>query len=308
MIVAVVVLTLLALFFIVMYGFYFFAFCHPKRKRPQARVIPSSSIYNDYRDILLTWIEDMESTPSKLVQTKSYDGNNLFAHLYEFSPDAPLIIFSHGYHGIYCRDGYGMYRVCKKQGYNILMMDARAHGESTGDITFGIKERHDFKTWVDYSIKLFGPNVKIILGGVSMGAASMMMSTTLNLPDNVKGLVEDCGYSEPEAIIKKNILDMHLPLKPFYEIIRLSAKIFGGFDLEETSALEAISKLQIPILFIHGKCDTVVPVSMCQDLYSCCNSPKKVQYFENAGHANCALNDYETYEKAVEDFLFSTLS
>lgn len=308
MIVAVVLLTLLALFFIVMYGFYFFAFCHPKRKRPQARIIPSSSIYNDYRDILLTWIEDMESTPSKLVQTKSYDGKNLFAHLYIFSPDAPLVIFSHGYHGIYCKDGYGMYRVSKKQGYNILMMDARAHGESSGDITFGIKERHDFKTWVDYSINHFGPNVKIILGGVSMGAASMMMSTTLNLPDNVKGLVEDCGYSEPEAIIKKNILDMHLPLKPFYGIVRLSAKIFGGFDLEETSALEAVSKLQIPILFIHGDQDNIVPPQMCKELYEHCSSKKRMVTFALAGHANSALSDFDLYEKEVIQFIQESLN
>lgn len=308
MIIASLLLTLLTLSIIVLFGFYFFTFCHPKHKRPKSREIPSNSIYRNYQDILLTWIEDMESTPNELVQTTSFDDKTLFAHLYIFSPNAPLVIFSHGYHGIYCRDGYGMYRVCKKHGYNILMMDARAHGQSAGTITFGIRERHDFKTWVDFALKRFGQDVQIILGGVSMGAAAMMMATTLDLPSNVKGLVEDCGYSEPSAIIKKTITDMGLKLNPFYKIIKFSAKVFGNIDLEETSALEAISKLQIPILFIHGKGDTVVPVSMCQDLYSCCQSFKKVQYFENANHANCALTDYETYEKVVEEFISFSLS
>ncbi|MBQ7360653.1 MAG: alpha/beta hydrolase [Lachnospiraceae bacterium] len=308
MIIPILLIALFILFFATLFGFYFFAFCHPKHARPKPKEIPPDSIYNPYREHLLTWIEDMETTPNELVQTKAFDGKKLFAHLYVFSPDAPLVIFSHGYHGIYCRDGYGMYRVCKKHGYNILMMDARAHGQSTGDITFGIRERHDFKTWVDYSINHFGPDVKIILAGVSMGAASMMMSTTLNLPANVKGLVEDCGYSEPAAIIKKTILEMHLPLNPFYGIVKLSAKIFGGIDLEETSALEAVSKLQIPLMLIHGDKDHVVPPPMCKELYECCSSKKKMVTFEHATHANNALSDFDLYEKEVLQFIKEALA
>ena len=149
--------------------------------------------------------------------------------------------------------------------------------------------------------------VVLVLAGVSMGAAAMMMSTTLNLPDNVKGVVEDCGYSEPSAIIKKNIIDMRLPIKPFYSIVKLSARLFGGFNLEETSALKAVSNLKIPLMLIHGDKDHIVPPAMCKELYEHCSSPKKMVTFEHATHANNALSNFDLYEREVTDFLQSIL-
>ena len=84
--------------------------------------------------------------------------------------------------------------------------------------------------------------------------------------------------------------------------MRWSAKLFGRFDLKETSAIETVPKLQLPVLFLHGTKDFIVPVSMCQELYRACSSSKKIRIFEDANHANCALTDYEEYEKTVLQF------
>lgn len=308
MIYLILLLVFLVLIFATLYGFYFYGFCHPMKKRPSSRVVPKSPLYIGHEEELLKWTIQMEEEDNELVQIQSSDGKKLFAHLYIRTPGAPLIIFSHGYHGIYCRDGYGMYRVTKKHNLNILMIDARAHGLSGGDITFGIRERKDFKSWIEYAVNRFGSRQKIVIAGVSMGAASALMSTALELPSNVKGVFADCGYSDPVAIVKQTITDMKLPIKIFYPIVRLSAKLYGGIDLESAKAIDAVANTQIPTLFIHGRKDSVVPVSMCQDLYEHCTVPKQVQYFEAADHANCALVDYELYEKTAENFLAAILS
>lgn len=299
-------LCLLLLLLLVLYGFYFFAFCHPMKKRPRPRVVPSSPLYIGHEEELLKWTIQMEEEPSELVQIKSLDGKNLFGHLYVRRPEAPLVIFSHGYHGIYCRDGYGMYRVTKKNDLNILMIDARAHGLSEGDITFGIRERQDFKSWIEYVINRFGSDQPILLAGVSMGAASALMSTALGLPDNIKGIVADCGYTKPSEILKQTINGMKLPPSIFYPIIRLSAKLYGGFDLEAGKAIDAVASSQIPTLFIHGMKDSVVPVAMGTELFEhCASESKHIQYFETADHANSALTDFALYEKTVEHFISS---
>lgn len=117
-----------------------------------------------------------------------------------------------------------------------------------------------------------------------MGAASIMMSSELGLPENVKGLIADCGYSEPAAIIMATIRAMKLPVKPLYQLIKCSAQLFGRFDLESAAPLRAVSQSNIPILFIHGAQDSIVPVSMGEELYRACISKKEKVFIEGADH------------------------
>ena len=214
------------------------------------------------------------------------------------------MLFFHGYHGTYAWDGYGVFQICRNNGINILMVDERTHGKSEGKATtFGIRERYDCKLWTEYAVSRFGEKTDLILAGVSMGAATVMMASTLGLPENARAIVADCGFSEPAAIIKETIRKMKLPVKPFYLLVSLGAHVFGGFDLKEATALSAVKKLQIPILFIHGKEDTVVPLSMCEELYESCAGKKEKLIVEEADHANSAVVDFEAYERAVMDFL-----
>lgn len=300
----VMMLVLIIAFIIAVYCLYAYVFCNPVKKRPDVYDIPESNLYKTYRNRMSEAIEDMGKMPYEDVSIVSLDGYRLYGKLYIIKADAPLMIFFHGYHGVAEWDGYGFFKICRRKGLNILMVDERAHGKSEGNsITFGIKERYDCKLWTEYVVRRFGKEQDIILGGVSMGAVTVMMSAELGLPENVKAILSDCGYSEPAAIIKETIRKMKLPVKPIYFLVKMGARIFGHFNLEETTTVKAIGEVQIPTLFIHGKQDSIVPVSMCKELYESCGAKKECILIEGADHANSAMTDYETYEKAVMGFI-----
>lgn len=304
MYIMIVILILILAVFSASYYLYRQVFCYPLKKHKDAYMIPENSTYKAYRDIMTESIREMERTPHENVSITSVDGYRLSGELYRLRTDAPLVIFFHGYHGLAAWDGYGIFRICKENGFNILMIDERAHGKSGGRaITFGIKERFDGRQWIEYAVERFGKNTDIFLAGVSMGAATVMMISGLELPGNVKGIVADCGYSEPSAIIKETIRKMHLPVSLLYFFVSLGARLFEHLDLEEATPLEAVQKTNIPILFIHGTKDPVVPLFMNEKLYESCAGKKERVLITGAGHANSALTDYETYEKAVMKFL-----
>ena len=139
-------------------------------------------------------------------------------------------------------------------GYNLLLIEQRALGGSEGrTITFGIKEKYDCLSWINYAIERFGKDVKIILGGVSMGAATVLMASALDLPKNVKCISADCGYTSPEAIIRKVCReDMGIPDWLGFPFVRLGARIYGGFSILDGGAIEAVKQAKVPLMIMHG--------------------------------------------------------
>ena len=129
------------------------------------------------------------------------------------------------------------------------------------------------------------------------------MAADLDLPKNVVGILADCGYSSPREIIQKVIREMGLPVKVCYPFVKLGARLFGGFDLEETSAIEAIKKCKIPVLFIHGGADAYVPCEMTLACFESCPAPKKLHITPSAGHGLCFMVDKEGYLRAFKEFV-----
>ena len=247
-------------------------------------------------------IERIAKIPYEDVTIESYDGLRLHARYYHAKDGAPIAIQFHGYKSISVRDFSGGAYECIKMGHNLLLVDQRAHGESDGRvITFGIKERYDCKTWAEYAVKKFGNDSKIILYGISMGAATVLMASELNLPKNVVGIIADCPYSSPSAIIKKVCRDKHLPPIVFYPFIKIGARLFGGFNLDSSSAVSAVKSTDIPILLIHGGGDNFVPSSMSDEIHS---SNPKITYLKvpDAKHGLSFLYDYKAYMKALQNF------
>lgn len=249
-------------------------------------------------------IRSFEEIPPEDVYITSFDGLRLHAAYYHVADGAPLDIQFHGYNGNAVRDFCGGNKVSRDAGRNSLVIDHRAHGRSEGKtITFGVKERTDCLSWVEYAVGRFGKDVKISLAGVSMGAATVLMASSLELPENVRAIVADCGYSSPSAIIKKVAKDRGLPPSLVYPFIWLGAFLFGGFRLNEASAAEAVSESRIPILIIHGEEDGFVPCYMAREIYDACASEKKLLTVPGAGHGLSYLADDKLYEKTVNDFL-----
>lgn len=143
----------------------------------------------------------------------------------------------------------------------------------------------------------------MVLVGVSMGAATVLMASDLELPGNVKAVMADCPFSVPKAIICKVASDMGLPPKPAGVICSLGAFIYGKFRLGSASALEAVRRTKLPVLLIHGKEDTFVPCHMSQEIFDACASEKELHLFPHAGHGMSYLEDPERYEAVVRSFL-----
>lgn len=302
------ILIILIILLILTYGVYKYTFVHNigDRINPLEMTDSDKEYYGDFTDEMQKSCNKIHDTENKHVFIKSFDNLKLNGHLYNNFPNRPLVIFFHGYHGSYMRDGYGMFRYCMSHELNILMVEQRAHCKSEGNlISFGINERKDAIEWVNYAKTIMPEDTKIILSGVSMGAATVMMaSDILDNDPSVICFIEDCGYTTPEAIIKNTAASMFKPLEKCYPLAALAAKLCGKFDLSSASALSSVSKIKKPMLFIHGGADTFVPTEMCGILYNECTSEKKaMKIIENAKHAISSLLDYKSYEACIDEFL-----
>ena len=193
--------------------------------------------------------------------------------------------------------------MCRKLGFNVLAVDQRAHGRSQGNtISFGVNERFDCLVWTEYINGLHDSKQPILLSGLSMGAATVLMASELDLPENVVGILADCPYSSPAGIIRKVAQDRHIPVKAAYPFIRMAAKFLGRFDLESCSAKDAVTRTSIPILLIHGEDDRFVPCSMSHDTFDACAAPKRLVTVPGAGHGLSYPVDEEGYIAAVREF------
>ena len=169
-------------------------------------------------------------------------------------------------------------------------------------ISFGINERRDCLSWIDFIIKELGADTKIILCGISMGAATVLMAAGEDLPSNVIGVLADCGYNSPKDIICSVIKNLHLPPCLCYPFVKLGARIFGHFDLEEISPQEAMKKCKIPVIFFHGEADNFVPAYMSKANFDACNSKKRLVTIPDAAHGLSYLVDPDTYLKELKNF------
>ena len=209
---------------------------------------------------MLSLICELDGIPFEPVTITAFDGVQLCGRYYHVRDGAPVQIELHGYRGNALRDFCGGNKLAREAGMNTLLVDERANGRSGGrTITFGVKERRDCLSWIECANSRFGP-VPIFLAGVSMGAATVLMAAGLPLPANVAGIIADCPYSSPEAIIRKVCReDMHLPPALLMPFVRLAARLFGRFRLDGASAVEAARDTGIPILLLHGEDDRFVP-------------------------------------------------
>lgn len=271
--------------------------------------IPNGEIYEPYRDVMVNWMKEVRAMPHEDFYITSFDGLKLHGRYFEYAPGAPIELMVHGYRGNGDRDLCGGVQRCFAMGRSSLVIDQRCSGESGGKvITFGIREYRDCLAWVDFMVKHFGEDAKIILTGISMGASTVLMAAGESLPHQVKGVLADCGFSCARDIIRKVIRQLKLPLWPVYPLIRLGAILYGGFDPESHSAVEAARKASVPVIFFHGKDDAFVPCEMSKENYEACTSRKKLVLIPGAGHGLSYLADPEGYLKALGEFFGPELS
>lgn len=248
--------------------------------------------------------KEHEPTQLSIVSTDEHK-LNLNAYLYENeSADHKWAVVVHGYTG----NALSMARYSRnfyERGYNVLAPDLRGHGESEGDyIGMGWHDRKDLLLWIDQILER-DPQAEIALFGISMGGATVMMTSgEEKLPSNVKVIVEDCGYTSVSDVFTYQLDDLFgLPPFPVLNAANTVTKIRAGYDLFEASAINQVAKSRTPMLFIHGEADTFVPYEMLDKVYAAANVEKDKLIIPGAGHGEAEKVNPITYWNSVWGFV-----
>ena len=291
---------LIVLLFVVLLGLYLMTFYSPHKGQSDHYNL-GSPIYKGMEEQVKPLIDSIVTIPYEDAYITSFDKLKLRARVYLNPSSNKVAVLCHGYRGTPYRDFSGGAVEVLKLGYNVILIDERAHGLSKGhSITFGVRETRDAIDWVNYARNRFGKDIDLALIGISMGGAVVLMAA-----DKVgkARILADCPFSSPRIILEEAIKSMHLPVPIFYPILNLSSIIFSHTNLNKLSAYDSIKNTDNKILIIHGDSDMVVPNWISRDLYE--TYPDKIQYelFEGANHGMSYLVDKPRYQELVKEFL-----
>lgn len=278
------------------------------RAKTERTVKMAGTDWNQYMPLIEERKAAMLERPHSDVWQTSFDGLRLHATYFpagEKQERTKMVICFHGYTSQGMSDYIGLSDYYQKRGFAMLLPDARAHGVSEGEyIGFGCLDRQDALGWIRWVIGELGEETEILLHGTSMGAATLLMLSGLPLPEQVKGIVSDCGFTSPKEVFTHVLHSMyHLPAFPVIPGADLVNRKLAGYGMDECNAKREVEKAKVPILFIHGEADTFVPCSMCDEIYEHCASPKSRLIVAGAAHAESYYKDMENYERALTEFI-----
>ncbi len=214
------------------------------------------------------------------------------------------VLFAHGYRSTMLVDFGLAFEFYHSMGMNLLIPEHRCHGQSQGSyITFGVKESQDMLEWLELHNRQLGA-YPVLLSGLSMGASTVMYMADEQLPENVRAIIADCGFTSPwdiiSAVFKKTT---HLPAWPVMWAAELFARLFGGFSLRRKDTRKTLPHNRLPIFMVHGLDDDFVPCDMTKQGYAVCGGEKELLLVEGAGHGVSFLKERERYSRTIMKFL-----
>lgn len=275
----------------------------PKPK-DQADLTP----WAEYDQVIEEGIRWFCAQPVQEVWISSSDGLRLRGRYLPCPHSDKTILLAHGYRSASPEHDFACaLKLYHDMGFNLLLIDQRAQGKSQGEyITFGVLEREDVAAWARWLDRTYGPRA-IVLDGISMGAATVLMALSLPLPASVKGVVADCGFTSPQAIISYVMsADYGLPARFLLPGLKLWFRLKAGRSLAGASAPAAISASRLPILLIHGEADKYVPCDMSRENAQASPNATLVTV-PGAGHGVSFLMDREKCVKALDNFMDSVI-
>lgn len=235
---------------------------------------------------------------------ESFDHLNLHALAIEQEADSDIwVILCHGYNSestAMLRSGMHFYEA----GSNLLLPDSRGAGLSEGAyIGMGWHDRLDIVDWISKIIDK-NPDAQIILYGISMGGATVMMVSGETLPEQVKVIIEDCGYSSAWDEFSYQLNEIFgLPEFPVLFFASATTKIRAGYFLGEADAVRQVAKSTTPMMFIHGDQDTFVPTAMLDQVYNAASVPKEKLLVPGAGHGQSSQVLGAEYWERIDQFI-----
>jgi fermentation-respiration switch protein FrsA (DUF1100 family) len=259
----------------------------------------------EYKDIIIKAKEQMKDKPFTTVTIRSFDRVKLEGYLYEIKNPTATIVLVHGYSSNGVQDFCSVFDYYQSFGFNILIVNQRAHGKSGGHFcTFGIKESKDIIAWSNYLNSRF-PNIPLRYSGISLGSSTLLYASD-KLPSNAISIIADAGFTSPYDIIKHVSRSyVHIPPFLFIGILRLEAFLFLHIRLKQ-SAITSVSQTKIPIFFLHGRADNFVPFWMGEHLFDAASSLKTAAFVEGAAHGCSYLKDPKGVIEGITKFFEET--
>ena len=253
------------------------------------------------------YLEWLRSSNAMQVKVKSFDGIKLAGLNIRNHEGAPYIIMMHGMWRTKVALFPRAYQF-DQLGYNVLLVDQRGTGDSdAANCTYGLKESQDLLVWINYLITK-DPEAKICLYGISMGASAVMMAAAYHLPENVKCMIEEGGFSSLEEEFDSYIRRQTglRFTKPVLEIVEHEMKETFGMTYEDVNPKKCLENNEIPLLIVHGEEDELVPFVMAKKIYNHNKGEKKYYPVSFAGHSDCCKN--EDYYKNLNNFILSHIA
>lgn len=301
----IILCAIFVLFLLAVVVFFFYTFV---RKEKESRVIfkeGDEEYFGKHYKQIFDGANYIMSQNYEEHRIKSFDGLTLYGRYLKNGDSKKTLLLFHGYRSCGEKDFSGSFKFYVDNGFNILLVDQRCHENSEGKIiSFGVKESRDVMSWLDFVLKTYGDDKEIFIEGLSMGAATVLFSTRFDMPDNVKGIIADCGFDSPERIIRK-VAKQNFRINGFLLMPALNVlcRMFGRFSVYEVSSGKALKNLKKPILFIHGTGDDFVPYEMSVASFNAANEPKFLCTVEGAMHGMSYLVDTPKVQKAFLDFI-----
>lgn len=286
-------------------------FYHRTMKRSYAKVERTMKMagtdWSQHMPFIQACKEKFLARPREDVYCQSEDGLKLHATYLPEAGSKKLAICFHGYTSEGMKDFTAISDYYFRHGYALLLVDARAHGQSEGKyIGFGCLDRKDALQWIAWALRECGEDVEILLHGISMGGATVLMASSLALPGQVKGIISDCAFTSPKYVFTHVLHSMyHVPAFPVIQLADYVNRKKAGYGMDECNAAREVRNAAVPILMIHGAADTFVPCSMCEEIYENCSATKAKLIVEGAEHGESYYKDKDAYEKALDDFIGS---
>ncbi|MFC0301101.1 alpha/beta hydrolase [Virgibacillus soli] len=252
------------------------------------------------------WFDNQKT---ELLEIKSYDKLSLKAQFIKNEiPNKKAVILAHGFRNT--SDDMGkLAKFYYDEGFDILLPDARGHGESEGDyIGYGWHDRLDYLDWIQLLIDEYGAE-NIILHGNSMGAAVVLMTSGEKLPPQVKGIIADSGYSTVKEELQHQLKHIYnLPSFPLLDVTSIITKIRAGYTFEEASSIDQVKKNTKPLLIIHGDADDLVPTKMAYDIYDAAGGKKELWIVPDVGHTKAFDLFTEEFQVRIKEFIDSVIN
>lgn len=286
-------------------GYTFFAACGPFREihwLDEAEI--SRTPYAQFYPHVKESYQWLAANHAQDVYTQSKDGLSLHATWVPAENPRATVLLVHGYHSCIYTDFGLVMKMYHDMGISLLLPDQRGHGKSEGKYTtFGVKESGDMEQWIAWHNSREG-ETPMFISGLSMGASTVMYLADEPLPQNVRFLIADCGFTSPHAIIGKVFRDQtHIPAWPFLWATDLFAALFAGFRLKEKDSVKTLAKNTLPILMVHGLADDFVPCGMTKAGFAACAGEKHLLLVEGAGHGVSYLKAKDVYLSQVKALL-----